>query len=1047
MIQLKEYQTPEGYWTCDTGITADEWYELISDKEIQDKDYLSVLLKLYREPKHGASCKTLEKKYGRKNQYFNTNVTNFGKWVQKKLNRFEIIGDKGNNCYWPTAVFGQEGDGQFHWFVCPALCEALKKYLLDQLVAEYKQAVMDRGLRARNHDEIYKWEMLTRCKGQSTGFILSEHLKPKMNLIDRKFDGSALEKLIETNNQEIQDCFNELKKGDFEISFQNFKKRTDALTKGRWEYVISDERMASAFLACVDPNKYTFYKSEIYDIFCRYMGYETKFAGQKYVHYLSLLPMIVEAENADVELKQFIEKETEGLVQSDLLNAQDILWQMKEWMKESFSAETSFTWVPFMREFAEKLLQFKDNRKRLLDLFYGIDPELVHAYQENGKPIDDITPFTVLGTIAVGTTERRAKFAEHFKDALKIKAAVPTDYYGMPSLSPLKVMFVYGAQKAQHTAPFWTLFEQLLKGEDLSEAFSEVMKVKGVDVNITMGLFWVDPEHYLSLDGTNEKYLVHYGFPKIVSKKKRTFEYYTSLMKEVCDKMASGEIKEKNYLEFSSAAYSFSVDGTELYTDSDMDKSFYSEIVSALEGKKNVILQGAPGTGKTFAIPEVVTRLCKENIDYDNREEVMKAFNNLIDSKRVVFTTFHQSMDYEDFVEGLKPEVDDNGNIKYEVQDGIFKQLCVEAAKPIIINNQIDLGNSPTIWKVSLGGTYENEVRTDCLKNGYIRIGWDLYGPEPGDDQVYSEGGKAVLDAFFNKMEIGDVVMSCYTNKLIDAIGIVIGDYEWHDEFKQLKRVRKVKWLVKGIKEDISILTGKVMTLSTVYKLNAISVEDVIAILKKYGAAGSTTAEKNENPYVIIIDEINRGNVAKIFGELITLIEADKRVGSAMPLKVRLPYSKEDFSIPSNVYLLATMNTADRSLSQFDYAMRRRFRMIPLLYSFAPLNLDEEHEFKEDLFREVTQLFISNFDEFLEDYNIKLKPADTFSSEFNPADLWPGQSMFIVNTSVDDDLFNKIFYEIIPTLEQYEQDGVFTDNDKVDEVIDHLKKVALESLE
>ena len=1043
MTQLHEYQTPEGFWTCDVGITAQEWLQLLRDEEIQEKDYISVLLKLYREPGHGASCKQLEKKYGRKYQYYNNAVTNFGKWVQNKLGRFEIVGDGGEKRYWPTAVYGSTSKNLFTWYVKKELCEALHQYLLENLIAQYKKEVLPRGLRSRNAYEIYKWELITRCQGQSADFILSAHLQKDMNLIDRQFDGPALTTLLKTDNEQVQACFNKLLEADFEKAYHYFKESIDALTKDRWKYVISDERMAASFLACADPDNYTFYKAEIYGAYCRYMGYATMQAGSKYEHYQSLLPEIISEEEKDEEIMDFIASETEGLLQSRKLNAQDILWQMKEWMKEQVAGETMYTWVPFLREFAEKLLDYRKDRKALLDLFYGIDPELVRAYQEEGKPIEDITPFTVLGTLAVGKESRRTIFAEYYKKALDIKADIPTDYVGFPSLHPQRVMFIYGANKAAHTEPFWELFKNVLSGKNIKKAFDEVMKIKGVDRNITMGLFWIDPEHYLSLDGTNEDYLVHYGFDKIVPKQKRDFDYYSNLMQDVNAKMASGKIKEQNYLEFSTAAYSFGGNNTDNNTDEYMDNSFYSEIAEALEGKKNVILQGAPGTGKTYAIPEVVTRLCKEDIDYEDRDEVMDAFNKLVDEKRVVFTTFHQSMDYEDFIEGLKPEVDDAGNVQYKVQNGIFKALCKSASAPIITNNQIELGEHPTIWKVSLAGTYDNEVRSDCLKNGYIRIGWDAYGAEPDEQTVYSDGGKIIVDTFINKMEIGDIVMSCYTNKLVDGVGVITGDYEWRDDFKQYKRVRRVKWLVKGIKEDITPIIKKTMTLSTVYRLNDMTVEDVLGILKKYDAAGKTTAEKNVKPYVIVIDEINRGNVAKIFGELITLIEADKRAGAQMPLKVKLPYSKEDFSIPSNVYLLATMNTADRSLSQFDYAMRRRFRMIPLQYGFVELNLDEDHEFMEDIFREVTELFISNFDEYLENVNVRLKPADTFSLEFNPADLWPGQSMFIVRSGDKSDIYSKIFYEIIPTLEQYILDGVFTDSDKVYEVIDHLKEVAL----
>ena len=506
--------------------------------------------------------------------------------------------------------------------------------------------------------------------------------------------------------------------------------------------------------------------------------------------------------------------------------------------------------------------------------------------------------------------------------------------------------------------------------------------------------------------------------------------------------MESNVIPEKTFVELS---YVAGGNSTDPYDPSDiMEPSYYDEIVSTLKGKKNIILQGAPGTGKTYAIPEVVTRLCGEKIDYSVRKQVMEAYNQLSAAGRVVFTTFHQSMDYEDFIEGLKPETDDNGNIFYKVEPGIFKRICSAAAKPIISDNQIELGEDPTIWKVSLERTGDNPTRRDCLKNGYIRVGYDEAGPLL-DGVIPEVGGRNILDALINKMAIGDIVMSCYSSRTVDAIGIVTGEYEWREGFEDFKRIRTVNWLVKGINEDIvEINGGKTLTLGTVYRLNSISVDDVLAILKKYKVAGGTSSEKNTKPYVIVIDEINRGNISKSFGELITLIEPDKREDGKMPLSAVLPYSKEPFEIPSNVYIIGTMNTADRSLTQFDYAMRRRFRFITLTYGLVPIVTDEEHEFDEDLFKTVTELFISNFDEYLEDPNVRLRPADCFSPEFRPEDMWIGPSYFIYNPNDPDEKMNNIFYEIIPTLRHYIADGVFVDPDTVEKAIDHLMDTALE---
>ena len=214
-------------------------------------------------------------------------------------------------------------------------------------------------------------------------------------------------------------------------------------------------------------------------------------------------------------------------------------------------------------------------------------------------------------------------------------------------------------------------------------------------------------------------------------------------------------------------------------------------------------------------------------------------------------------------------------------------------------------------------------------------------------------------------MKVGDIVMSCFSSQTIDAIGVVVGDYEYDDTLPNYKRVRKVNWLIKGINENIvNMNDGKTMTLGTVYRLNSISLDNVKSILEKYKTP--TTMEENNQPYVMVIDELNRGNVSKIFGELITLLEPDKRKGKINAESVILPYSKKVFQVPNNVYIIATMNTADRSLGVLDYAIRRRFAFI----AEKPYDLSYENEdikgFDSELFKKVGELFISNFEDYKE---------------------------------------------------------------------------------
>lgn len=691
-----------------------------------------------------------------------------------------------------------------------------------------------------------------------------------------------------------------------------------------------------------------------------------------------------------------------------------------------------YSWIPFYKELAKKLLGYRSNRSYLLSFIYENRDILKAKYLHDNKGeedlLTDVDPFTVFGLFNRGIKpENRINSAKLFKTLFNMDSEVPADFEGIPILNNQRSYFFgYRNRREKNDIEnLWKLFEKVVNGEDIEDAFNVVIKQYGINIYITMALFWIRPDDFLAFDRRNQAYLKQsYGIE--IPKRVPEYQEYMKIVKGIKDKMKDGTIHEKSFVELSSNA-NLVGNGT-----ASKEENFY---VNLWRKRQNIVLQGAPGTGKTYYVPELVVRLCCPELDAENatREELMAEYNQLKSDRRVMFTTFHQSMDYEDWLEGLRPVVENN-QVTYEIEPGIFKKLCDEASKPVPTKKDIEISDDATIWKVSLCGTGDNPVRRDCMKNGYIRIGWDGYGEnitEQTDWSVHDGEGRSILNAFMNTMKIGDVVMSCYSSRTVDAIGIVTGDYEWHDEFDDYKRVRRVKWLVKGVNEDIvSMNDGRTMTLGTVYRLNAMSLDKVKTLLDKYEV--SKTLVENTKPYVIVIDEMNRGNVAKIFGELITLLETDKRKGRKNAESVILPYSKKPFYIPSNVYLIATMNTADRSLGTIDYAIRRRFAFVTV----KPFELEEEH-FNAELFRKVSELFIANYDEYVESDcsdRIKLIPAETLCDEYRPEDVWIGHSYFLMED--DSDVKNRLEFEIIPLLEEYVRDGVLTN--EAQETIDEL---------
>lgn len=336
------------------------------------------------------------------------------------------------------------------------------------------------------------------------------------------------------------------------------------------------------------------------------------------------------------------------------------------------------------------------------------------------------------------------------------------------------------------------------------------------------------------------------------------------------------------------------------------------------EFDKNLILYGPPGTGKTYNSATYAVAICDgksvdELTDYD---AVMKRYNELKEAGRIAFTTFHQSYGYEEFIEGIKPVVDDEAtDISYTIESGVFKKFCDIAGTP----ENMEIDHNAQVWFVRLNGVGKNDLKEECFKEGTIRFSWE----NENVDDSYKK--------WFNMMSPGDYVVSYNgANVNIDGIGIIEDSEPFYDEQRSsFKWTRKVKWLVTDIVENIRELNGgKYLPNFEITKLNRVRISELLELVSKHGGYAG---EKNEKPYVFIIDEINRGNISKIFGELITLIESTKRAGMEEAASAILPYSGKPFSVPSNVYILGTMNTADRSIALMDTALRRRFQFIEMM--------------------------------------------------------------------------------------------------------------------
>lgn len=364
----------------------------------------------------------------------------------------------------------------------------------------------------------------------------------------------------------------------------------------------------------------------------------------------------------------------------------------------------------------------------------------------------------------------------------------------------------------------------------------------------------------------------------------------------------------------------------------------------------NRILYGPPGTGKTYAaIDEALDIIDPDFLRQHagQRTQLKQKFDELTQAGRVRFVTFHQSFSYEDFVEGLRAERDEQSGLKYQVSHGVFKDLCVRAGSdgqaPQPGSDQVKDLTGRQIWKMSLGATDGNEdhIYEECVTQSKLLLGYgqslDYDGCSTRTqilDRLVSNGFSAAendftataVHRFKNEMQTGDLVVVTDGNLMFRAIGEVSADYrhEAREENDAYCQSRPVRWLRQF---DPSLGYGELMhkrfSQMTIYRLGSEAIDRVK--LEAFLSVQTSAASSGPQPYVLIIDEINRGNVSRIFGELLTLIEPSKRAGAPEALSVTLPYSRLSFSVPANVHILGTMNTADRSLAGLDIALRRRF--------------------------------------------------------------------------------------------------------------------------
>ena len=759
---LYKTENSKGEFSCgDIGISKEEWFQLL--KHPDAKPYFDTLCCFLREYNHAATCTEVAQRFGNTAAHYNAKITNFAKWVQKKLNRFQVIATDGSETFWciPMEKGWNTKEG-FKWQLRSELVEALRYYLMKALILRFRESEQ-----FKDFDESYKWELLDKNEGKGALDIIKSLLEKNINLVySAQFNG-VMSYLSKNKPNElaatVDHLFDESKPIDDRIA--SFKAEMRSICPIDWKNCSNDERTTSALLMCKYPENYTTYKDEVYQKVCRYFGFNSRVVGKKFSHFMEII---------DGFVADFGEK-VQGIVMPYInqyrnkpmnLAIQTVFWCMKDYMDAKLANNIRNYWLTGFT-FGEEGTQ--------LDRFIS---EGIWESKHNDDNASDQNLLEVSKTITEG-------------DIIILKST--------------------STKGPNHDQPF--------------------LRVKGVGV-VTSGI-----STYRVDGATKCQCSVDY-----ISTEEKDFDggVYGSYRKTI----HQADSKVQAIIDYVNGLLNDNENQEE-----PMPELKYKEYIELLKSTHNLVLTGAPGTGKTYMARAIAEEMGAETM----------------------FVQFHPSYDYTDFVEGLRPVEKGDDQMGFKRRDGVFKEFC---------RNAIEASNGET---------------NDSFKDALQSFKNDL-----------KEKGEIEIPSYLKSKNTRTVSLS--QNGTISVKGETEPVYS--DE-------RILRYMRTKNREELGTDTYTV------------SIGE--HVLREYMSKPASNIV-DKKPFVFIIDEINRGEASKIFGELFFAIDPGYRGKTDLMVQTQyqnlVPESDvfaNGFYVPENVYILATMNDIDRSVESMDFAMRRRF--------------------------------------------------------------------------------------------------------------------------
>lgn len=632
MITYK-LQKENGRYFTEPFLSKEEWLSVLrAADDSKHSRQLDVIRMFFYQPDHKATCTKIGKEYSMNPTAVNSLVQHFGRFVQNNCEKqFRLEDDESTrDTFWPIPMTGTRlKDGLFEWELRPELVEAMRQLLLEKLIKEYRGLVLTEGLDNSRSEELYKWKIIASAQGKDIVGILEVMGNPsnEMNLLTWRTKDS-IRSVLKVQPEKLTECFSLLlsTEGGFYEKFNKFVEYGRTFLPKTDADRILREKEASLFLACKNPQENALYKWSLYKDACGYLGIDTK-ADRPVDGYVSILKEIIALETKDDELIEKLKSETADYFWSDLLNAQDILWQLQDYMRESRpknwlqqiyeDAISSKNWVyeewfPEYKVSVERFLAMFDEGKNASDVDGQTKEYFIRA---SGNYISSNQQGAYSNSEYEKILPLWPQMYEIFKRNIASGTISKDDYDEMARL-------MQPALSKQHPAAYhrlWAgLFPYLLTTTIKDDKFRDVYnRVRAMDSSL--------PEptgHWLQ----DNMAIMAYFKDKVA--------FRVPLHQALLAWYLYHNLDENN-------------------NDMDQYKDLY-QYIEILRANRNLVLTGAPGTGKTYLA-----------------KQIAKAMGDDAPG----FVQFHPSYDYTDFVEGLRPN--DDGT--FERVNGTFKQFCADA--------------------------------------------------------------------------------------------------------------------------------------------------------------------------------------------------------------------------------------------------------------------------------------------------------------------------------------------------------------------------------